>query len=95
MLLTWDIESDLNAGLVEKYIFNKLGDEKRMNSTMRAFANRTEHFDVSLKDIKNVFVDAKAYYQDKYGVKIHLDEPKSKNVRTSVIKGKKNVTMES
>jgi hypothetical protein len=94
LLLTWNIKSELDARVVEKYIYNKLGSEKRMNSTQRALYKRTEHFDVDLSEIKSVFIDSKKYYENKYNVKIFLDEPKTKTVRVSKVKGKKNIVFE-
>ena len=46
-LLTYDVDSKLNAKAVEGFIFRKLA-EFRLNSTQRKMANKSEHFDVSL-----------------------------------------------
>ena len=93
LLLTWNIKSEINARTVEKFIHTRLGDEKRMNSTQRALYKRTEHFDVSLSEIKKVFFETKNYYEKKYGEKIFLDEPKKKTVRKAVVKGKRNIIL--
>ena len=91
MLLTWDLTSDLNALNVEKYIFDRIGGKKRLNSTQRKLAHKTEHFDVPLMDIKKAFQEAKAYYEPKYEIKMYLTEPKAKTVKVTKIVGKKNV----
>jgi len=89
LLLTWDIDDELNARNVEKFIFDNIEKSKRMNSTQRRLADRTEHFDVELSVIKSVMKEAKKYYENKYDVKIYLDEPKEKSVKTSKrVKGK-------
>ena len=93
LLLTWSINSEINARTVEKFIHTRLGSEKRMNSTQRALYKKTEHFDISLSEIKKVFFEAKDYYGKKYGEKLYVDEPKKKTVRRAIVKGKKNIIL--
>ena len=98
LLLTWDIRNELKAGNVERWIFRRLEEEQkevkqqgfRLNSTQRKRAFKTEHFDVSLDKIKQVFEEARLYYMKEYkGTKMYVDMPEKKTVKyTEVIKGK-------
>ena len=60
---------------------------------MRARVNNTEHFNVGLPTIKKVLREAQKYYKKEKKRNIYLDEPKKKNVRSSVAKGGKNVAV--
>jgi len=93
LLLTYDVNSDLNAKSVEGFIFRKL-DKFRLNSNQRKMANKSEHFDISLKTIKKVFEEAKIFYEDKYDVEISVDKLGDKTVKTVIQKGKRNVLLE-
>ena len=48
MLLTWDINNDLSAKTGERFIFNRLTKDNRVNSTQRALAKNTEHYNETL-----------------------------------------------
>ena len=91
LLLTWNINAELKAGLVESFIFRKLGNAERLNSTMRAKVKHTEHFDVNLATIKRVLKEAQQHYQRTNKIKMYLDAPTAKTVRGSVVKGAKNM----
>lgn len=90
LLLTYDVDNDLKANKVETFIFRRL-DEYRLNSTQRKIANKTEHFDTSIRKIKKVFEEAKEYYEKNYEVKISVDKLKDKIVKRVMKKGNKNI----
>ena len=91
LLLTYDVKSDLNAKSVEGFIFRKLA-KYRLNSNQRKMANKSEHFDISLKTIIKVFEEAKTFYEDKYAnVEISVDKLGDKTVKTVIRKGNRNV----
>ena len=90
LLLTYDLSSDLNEKTVEGFIFGRL-DNCRLNSTQRKMANKSEHFDVSIKKIKQVFEEAKIYYEENYNLKTSVDKLEDKIVKTVIQLGKRNV----
>ena len=87
MLLTWDIDNNLNAKTVESYIFNRLTRENRVNSTQRANAYNTEHFYDTLDTIEKVFREAKQHYKDRAVMEVR--RPDNRIVTFSnIVKGK-------
>ena len=89
MLLTWNIDNDLNAKTVESFIFKRLTRENRMNSTQRAITDNTEHFNVALDRIEEVFKEAKEYYKGR--ATMEVKRPTNKNVTFSTKEKGKNV----
>lgn len=94
MLLTWNINSDLSAKVVETHIFNNLANY-RMNSTQRKMAFRTEHFNVPLSKIEKAMEEAKAHYKETKSITMYLDKPKEANIKSSNVVGKRNIIMKS
>ena len=91
MLLTWDIDNNLNAKTVESFIFNRLTRKNRVNSTQRAIVDNTEHFDEPLEKIKKVFEEAKEHYKTRApNMKVRV--PKSGNVAFNTKIDGKNIT---
>lgn len=98
LLLTWDIDAPPDAQVVESFVFKRL-EKYRMNSTQRSNANKTEHFNCSLKIIKAAFEEAKQHYKSsKHFNYIEMENKTmdNKTVKVSKIVGKKNqsVTVE-
>ena len=94
-LLTWNVNrDDLDAKNVERWIHDRLPG--RMNSTQRANAFKTEHFNCSLEKIDEIFKQAKAYFSKKYNVTIDNDQLYDKTVKKSAVSrsGTKNETVD-
>ena len=91
MLLTWDVNNDLNAKTVESFIFNRLTRENRVNSTQRAIVNNTEHFNEPLEKIEKVFKEAKEHYK-KRAPEMKVRVPKPGNVAFNTKIDGKNIT---
>ena len=91
ILLTYDINSKINAEDVEKKIFKLLLEKypnSRINSTQLASHQKTEHFDVKLENIYSVMKQvAKEYKKTKMYVEYIYED----TVKTSTKKGKRNI----
>ncbi len=92
LLMTWDVNNDLSAKIVEGYIFRRLG-KYRLNSTQRKMFKKTEHFNVSIDKIKKVFEETKKHYMDDRNVKIEVNTMDNKIVKRVEQQGNRNVLL--
>ena len=90
LLLTWDVNNDLSAKIVEEYIFRRL-KSFRLNSTQRKLYKKTEHFNASLDKIKKVFEEAQQHYMEDRKVKIEVNTMDNITVKRVERKGNRNV----